>query len=111
MISTTQLVQSMRERDAGTSPFWLIDARGCGVDEPTVPTSVCLRPNTVEQLETNAPDRSTRMVFFCHDGTCPMSYNLAQAAISAGYSNVLWYRGGINAWMAAGLPTVSGATS
>ena len=30
---------------------------------------------------------------------------MAAGALAAGYSNVIWYRGGINAWMAAGLPT------
>jgi rhodanese-related sulfurtransferase len=33
-----------------------------------------------------------------------MSYNAALRAIAAGYSNVLWYRGGIEAWKAAGMP-------
>ena len=46
------------------------------------------------------------MVIFCHDGTCPWSYNLASQAVAAGYTAVYWYRGGINAWTAAGLPTV-----
>ena len=34
-----------------------------------------------------------------------MSYNAALRAINAGYTNVKWYRGGIEAWKAAGLPT------
>jgi hypothetical protein len=34
-----------------------------------------------------------------------MSYNAALRAINAGYTNVLWYRGGIEAWKMAGLPT------
>lgn len=29
---------------------------------------------------------------------------LAADALAAGYANVIWYRGGINAWTAAGLP-------
>src|SRR5262249_14167344 len=36
---------------------------------------------------------------------CWMSYNGALRAIHAGYTNVLWYRGGIEAWKMAGLPT------
>jgi rhodanese-related sulfurtransferase len=30
---------------------------------------------------------------------------MAAGALAAGYGNVIWYRGGTNAWMAAGLPT------
>lgn len=33
-----------------------------------------------------------------------MSYNAALRAINLGYRNVLWYRGGIEAWQAAGQP-------
>jgi hypothetical protein len=33
-----------------------------------------------------------------------MSYNAALRAINLGYKNVLWYRGGIEAWQRAGLP-------
>lgn len=35
-----------------------------------------------------------------------MSYNAALSAINLGYSNVLWYRGGIEAWQAAGMQLV-----
>jgi rhodanese-related sulfurtransferase len=34
-----------------------------------------------------------------------MSYQLAQSAITLGYRKIYWYRGGVNAWAAAGLPT------
>ncbi len=44
------------------------------------------------------------LVFFCQSRECWLSYNAALRAIRAGYTNVLWYRGGIQAWTAAGLP-------
>ncbi|MEZ5894973.1 MAG: rhodanese-like domain-containing protein [Parvularculaceae bacterium] len=47
------------------------------------------------------------MIFYCLSTQCWMSYNAALRAINAGYTNVLWYRGGIEAWKAAGLPTQS----
>jgi rhodanese-related sulfurtransferase len=31
-----------------------------------------------------------------------MSYNAALRAINLGYRNVLWYRGGVEAWKAGG---------
>jgi PQQ-dependent catabolism-associated CXXCW motif protein len=45
------------------------------------------------------------LVFYCLSTQCWMSYNAALRAINAGYTNVLWYRGGIEAWKMAGLPT------
>lgn len=44
------------------------------------------------------------MVFYCLNPQCWMSYNAALRAINLGYRNVLWYRGGIEAWQQAGLP-------
>ena len=42
------------------------------------------------------------LVFYCLSNQCWMSYNASLRAINMGYSNVLWYRGGIEAWKAAG---------
>lgn len=44
------------------------------------------------------------LVLYCLSTQCWMSYNAALRAINLGYTNVLWYRGGIEAWKAAGLP-------
>lgn len=44
------------------------------------------------------------LVFYCQSPDCWMSYNAAVRAVRLGYRNVLWYRGGIEAWMRAGLP-------
>lgn len=49
----------------------------------------------------------TPLVFYCASAECWMSYNAALRAIKLGYRNVLWYRGGIEAWKSAGLPTGS----
>ncbi|WP_395074657.1 rhodanese-like domain-containing protein [Hyphococcus sp.] len=45
------------------------------------------------------------LIFYCMSTQCWMSYNAALRAIHAGYTNVLWYRGGIEAWQMAGFPT------
>jgi PQQ-dependent catabolism-associated CXXCW motif protein len=55
-------------------------------------------------LSTAVPKRDTPIIFFCHSSRCWLSHNAALRAIAAGYTNVLWYRGGIEAWKAAGLP-------
>jgi PQQ-dependent catabolism-associated CXXCW motif protein len=44
------------------------------------------------------------MIFYCASTQCWMSYNAALRAIQLGYSQVLWYRGGIEAWKHARLP-------
>lgn len=50
-------------------------------------------------------DKARAMVFFCADSQCWLSYNAALRAVAAGYHKVYWYRGGIEAWLAARLPS------
>ncbi|HVF64105.1 MAG TPA: rhodanese-like domain-containing protein [Casimicrobiaceae bacterium] len=54
--------------------------------------------------QTTQGRRDTPLVFYCQSPQCWMSYNAALRAINLGYKNVLWYRGGIEAWQRAGLP-------
>jgi len=49
-------------------------------------------------------DKSRPMVFYCVDAECWLSYNAALRAIKLGYTNVMWYRGGVAAWRTAELP-------
>ena len=46
-------------------------------------------------------NRNQALVFFCVDSQCWLSYNAALRAIAAGYTNVMWYRGGVAAWRQA----------
>lgn len=41
------------------------------------------------------------IVTYCQGPQCWMSYNAALRAIALGYRNVLWYRGGLEAWQQA----------
>jgi PQQ-dependent catabolism-associated CXXCW motif protein len=43
-------------------------------------------------------DKSKPLVFYCLNSQCWLSYNASRRAIVAGYTNVYWYRGGIEAW-------------
>jgi rhodanese-related sulfurtransferase len=45
------------------------------------------------------------LIFYCQSVECWMSYNACLRAIKLGYKRVCWYRGGIEAWQSAGLPT------
>jgi len=43
-------------------------------------------------------NKQVPIVTYCQGPQCWMSYNAALRAIALGYSNVLWYRGGVEAW-------------
>ena len=61
--------------------------------------------NFGQYLQQVTQGRSDRpRVFYCQGLQCWMSYNAALRAINLGYTNVLWYRGGVEAWQQAGLP-------
>ncbi|WCL52570.1 rhodanese-like domain-containing protein [Gimibacter soli] len=47
-------------------------------------------------------DRTRPLVFFCAGSECWYSWFAARAAVELGYEDVLWYRGGISSWRAAG---------
>ena len=53
----------------------------------------------------SANDKRRTVVFYCLGIDCWSSYNAGQRAIALGYRKVYWYRGGLRAWYAAGLPT------
>jgi rhodanese-related sulfurtransferase len=58
--------------------------------------------------QTTQGNRDRPMVFYCQSTQCWMSYNAALRAIALGYTQVLWYRGGLEAWQQAGLPLSGG---
>jgi PQQ-dependent catabolism-associated CXXCW motif protein len=52
-------------------------------------------------------NKAAPIVFYCLSSECWLSYNATLRALRLGYVNAMWYRGGINAWSAAGLPVVT----
>jgi PQQ-dependent catabolism-associated CXXCW motif protein len=59
-------------------------------------------------LHTMQPDKSKPVAFFCTSRECWVSVNAAMRAKKLGYTQVYWYRGGLESWQAAGLPLVPG---
>ena len=58
-----------------------------------------------QALETATGGSRTRpLVFLCVSSECWMSYNASLHAIGLGYTDVIWYRGGTDAWRGASLP-------
>ena len=51
-------------------------------------------------------DRGQTIVLYCSDPNCWLSYNATLRVVAAGYTNVYWYRGGLQAWQMAGLQLV-----
>lgn len=49
-------------------------------------------------------NKAKPVVFYCLSSECWLSYNAALRAQRLGYTDVGWYRGGIDSWKAAGLP-------
>jgi PQQ-dependent catabolism-associated CXXCW motif protein len=56
----------------------------------------------LQQVTQGQKDRA--LVFYCQSTMCWMSYNAALRASRLGYRQVHWYRGGVEAWKAAGQP-------
>lgn len=48
-------------------------------------------------------DKNRPLVFLCMNSECWLSYNASLHALEAGYRDVIWYRGGTNAWSGASL--------
>lgn len=48
-------------------------------------------------------DKSKPIIFLCISFECWLSYNASLYAVEAGYKDVIWYRGGTNAWGGASL--------
>ena len=53
-----------------------------------------------------APDKNTPVILYCLSWECWMSYNTALTVRELDYTNVYWYRGGLESWNQAGLPVV-----
>ena len=57
-----------------------------------------------DMLAVAVEDKNTPVVFYCIGSQSWHSANAAMRAVKAGYTQVMWYRGGLQAWQAAGMP-------
>jgi rhodanese-related sulfurtransferase len=103
VIDTAKLAQRLQERADGKRAVILIDTRGCSA-KTSLPGAYCLEPTDVEELKAKISDKDVKLVIFCDDGRCSSAYALAGQAVAAGYEDVDWYRGGVNAWISSGGP-------
>jgi len=115
--ATTVTTMEVRNLMIGTPPPVLIDVLG-GVVTASLPGSVWIRGAGVGTSVDDPVQRRLAaalspltggnlyrpLVFYCLSKTCWLSHNAAVRAVAMGYRAVYWYRGGRNAWLAAGLP-------
>lgn len=83
-------VASGNEHETLTGAYWLPGAgRGANfIDEVQASLDRFLEKVT-------EGNRNRRLVFFCVNLECWLSYNAALRAVAAGYTAVYWYRGGL----------------
>ena len=115
VITTQGLVELMR---GGQAPFLVLDVLG-GAEriqgaQYAVPAAQAGSFNDATQqqfgqflAQATGGNKQYPLVLYCLSTQCWMSYNAALRAINLGYTNVLWYRGGIEAWKQAGMPVQS----
>lgn len=112
LVTTPELVQLLRD---ASSQALVFDVLGGPQRLPNaIPVVPASQPGDFQDqtqrdfgqyLQQATQGRKDRpMVFYCQGTQCWMSYNAALRAINMGYTQVLWYRGGIEAWQQAGLP-------
>jgi rhodanese-related sulfurtransferase len=71
-----------------------------------IPDSISL-PDTETSCESLAriiPQKSDPVVFYCNGPKCRRSDNAVVIAANCGYTNIYWFRGGIEAWRANNYP-------
>lgn len=59
---------------------------------------------TLKSLKNIAPNHNTPLLFYCNGIRCMRSYNASIKAISWGYTNIYWFRGGWKEWKAKEMP-------
>ena len=79
---------------------------GAGLSFDDAAKEVKLHQRFEGLLRAAAPDLSQPLVFYGGDRGGWLSANGALRAVQVGFTRVYWYRGGLPAWTAAGLPTV-----
>lgn len=79
---------------------WLNGA-GFFYNEPNLDEIVVSRLLRDLNTLTNS-DKNRILIFMCANPICVLSYNAALRAIKDDYTNVFWYRGGIEAWANVG---------
>jgi rhodanese-related sulfurtransferase len=67
-------------------------------------TSLPDTETSCESLARLIPEKSDPVIFYCNGPSCRRSDNAVGVAVDCGYTEVYWFRGGIEAWKANNYP-------
>ncbi|WP_455212630.1 rhodanese-like domain-containing protein [Kaarinaea lacus] len=59
---------------------------------------------TCENLAKVVPNKESPTLYYCNGVKCGRSANAIKIALSCGYKNIYWFRGGFEEWLAKGYP-------
>ncbi len=71
-----------------------------------IPGSINIPANLVAKSDLMPRDKNKRLIVYCNGVKCPYSRRAAKIAVSMGYTNVKWFRGGIGEWRKFRYPMV-----
>ncbi|MBV8030030.1 MAG: sulfurtransferase [Betaproteobacteria bacterium] len=108
---STAVLRRLMQAGGAEAPI-LLDVLGEGNRHLTIPGAIwvpgagegqgfddAIQPALARFLQAATKgDRARPIVFFCASARCWLSYNAALRAVRLGYTQVLWYRGGIQSW-------------
>ena len=80
----------------GTIMYFFVSIQG-SISLPYTQTT----PDAMAKL---VPDKLTPVVFYCDGLSCPHSMKAIKKAVSYGFVNIFWFRGGISEWTKKGFP-------
>jgi PQQ-dependent catabolism-associated CXXCW motif protein len=113
-VITTEALHAFHQREPGTFLIFdvLGDSKGLPGAQNALPAgrSGSFTDDTQREFvkylqQVTQGKKDLPLVFYCQSVYCWMSYNAALRAVQLGYTQVFWYRGGIEAWQQAELPT------
>lgn len=118
VIGTRQLAQAMQGQQNQQGTVMLLHAIASQRHLPNaIPVAPASQGGTFDDQvqrdfgnyleQATGGDRARLLVTYCAGVQCWGSYNAALRAIKMGYTNVHWYRGGLEAWEKAGLPVLT----
>jgi len=102
-VTAEQLLDLAGEKD----DLVIIDARSqSDYDKGHIPDVVWIKNTdiTAENLAANIPTKDTPVCFYCNGITCDRSADAAMKAKAEGYTNIYWFRGGVEEWKEKGFP-------
>lgn len=102
--------QTLWEKIQRGDDFVLVDALGpISYAGAHLPGAINIAPKSCDELAARRiPSLETEVVVYCAGPECESSVEVAERLVELGYTNVLHFPGGKEAWREAGLPLEGG---